>query len=439
MATYTHRFTPATGNDPDISLFHVVERPLYGSSRLGVDAQEVDLATATPTAPTTAHPSQWRYELTDHLGLACPERSRRVQAVVTEELLGLDGNNDQSVDQWAPVLLSAQDYEPFGALLPGRNYSSDSYRFGFNGKENDNEWHGATGTLQDYGMRAYDTRVARFFAVDPIASQYPWYTPYQFAGNTPIVAIDVDGLEPGVVLGNSTQVHAINQFFNTSEINSPNYAAFELKSYFNAELNLENHVRAGNRIKVLYIQVHGTSGSVYLNPGADGAFHTDPVPRGGGLPMRIDDSGISSPDIDWYLGLTKGKSPGEMNELVRENASNPIFAAIYRFQRMAQNVDEDGVIIMGACNAGANPEGIPLGDNLAKSMSALTGRKVLLSKDFVTQGTANGGYVLDRGLTGEHLEEGWSVGSNQGVQSMGAGRDLRLNSSGPLYEFTEKP
>jgi hypothetical protein len=32
--------------------------------------------------------------------------------------------------------------------------------------------------------------------VDPIAPDYPWYTPYQFAGNTPIQAVDLDGLEP---------------------------------------------------------------------------------------------------------------------------------------------------------------------------------------------------------------------------------------------------
>jgi RHS repeat-associated protein len=77
-------------------------------------------------------------------------------------------------------------YEPFGALLPGRNYNSGSTRWGFNGKENDNEVHGATGTFQDYGMRAYDTRVGRFFSVDPIATKFPMLTPYQFAGNTPI-------------------------------------------------------------------------------------------------------------------------------------------------------------------------------------------------------------------------------------------------------------
>lgn len=31
--------------------------------------------------------------------------------------------------------------------------------------------------------------------MDPLTASYPWYTPYQFAGNKPIFAIDLDGLE----------------------------------------------------------------------------------------------------------------------------------------------------------------------------------------------------------------------------------------------------
>jgi Restriction endonuclease fold toxin 5 len=33
-------------------------------------------------------------------------------------------------------------------------------------------------------------------SVDPLTKEFPWYTPYQFAGNTPIGAIDLDGAEP---------------------------------------------------------------------------------------------------------------------------------------------------------------------------------------------------------------------------------------------------
>jgi RHS repeat-associated protein len=47
------------------------------------------------------------------------------------------------------------------------------YRFGFNGKETDEE----TG-LQDYGFRIYHPAISKFLSVDPLAPDYPWYTPY---------------------------------------------------------------------------------------------------------------------------------------------------------------------------------------------------------------------------------------------------------------------
>ncbi len=51
------------------------------------------------------------------------------------------------------------------------------------------------GNFEDYGMRMYNPRIGRFFNVDPLAEFYPELTPYQFASNTPIWAIDLDGLE----------------------------------------------------------------------------------------------------------------------------------------------------------------------------------------------------------------------------------------------------
>ena len=77
--------------------------------------------------------------------------------------------------------------------MPGRQFSSTTgYRYGFNGKEKDNK----DGVVQyDYGFRIYDPRLVRFKSVDPLFRTYPYYTPYQFASNSPIIAIDVDGLE----------------------------------------------------------------------------------------------------------------------------------------------------------------------------------------------------------------------------------------------------
>jgi RHS repeat-associated protein len=79
--------------------------------------------------------------------------------------------------------------------MPGRKYSAGSgYRYGFNGKENDKEVKG-DGNQQDYGMRIYDTRLSRFLSTDPLIKQYPELSPFQFASNTPVQAIDLDGLE----------------------------------------------------------------------------------------------------------------------------------------------------------------------------------------------------------------------------------------------------
>ncbi len=79
--------------------------------------------------------------------------------------------------------------------MPGRKYNSPNYRYGFNGKEKDDEGEFGSITNYDYGFRIYNPAVGRFLSVDPLTREYPWYTPYQFAGNKPIKAVDLDGLE----------------------------------------------------------------------------------------------------------------------------------------------------------------------------------------------------------------------------------------------------
>ncbi|MBO9203113.1 MULTISPECIES: HYD1 signature containing ADP-ribosyltransferase family protein [Niastella] len=130
------------------------------------------------------------YELTNHLG--------NVLVTVTDKKIGVSSpSNSSLIDHYEPDIVSAQDYYPFGMLQPGRSYlspSGDKYRYGFNGKENDNEVKGE-GNQQDYGMRVYDPRLGRFLSVDPLQKTFPGLTPYQFASNGPVTNIDLDGLE----------------------------------------------------------------------------------------------------------------------------------------------------------------------------------------------------------------------------------------------------
>ena len=86
--------------------------------------------------------------------------------------------------------------------MPGRQFvSSSTYRYGFNGKENDKETVGTGNGTQDYGMRIYNPALGKFLSADPLIKKYPELTPYQFASNTPVCAIDLDGLEAFIIHG----------------------------------------------------------------------------------------------------------------------------------------------------------------------------------------------------------------------------------------------
>jgi RHS repeat-associated protein len=149
-------------------------QPIYGSSRLGMYkggniAGERNLGNK-------------HYELTNHLG--------NVLAVVTD-------NINMADDLTTATVVSASDYYPFGLEMAGRTFSALNYAYGFNGKRKDD--NGEFGnTHYDYGFRIYNPEIGKFLSVDPLTSSYPWYTPYQFAGNDPILFIDLDGLEPTI-------------------------------------------------------------------------------------------------------------------------------------------------------------------------------------------------------------------------------------------------
>ncbi|MEC3906116.1 RHS repeat-associated core domain-containing protein [Tamlana sp. 2201CG12-4] len=91
-------------------------------------------------------------------------------------------------------VLTYNDYYSFGQLLPNRHGSSDSYRYGFQGQEKDDEVKGEGNSL-NYTFRMHDPRVGRFLSVDPLAAKFAWFSPYQFSGNRVIDRIELEGAE----------------------------------------------------------------------------------------------------------------------------------------------------------------------------------------------------------------------------------------------------
>ena len=78
------------------------------------------------------------------------------------------------------------------------NFGSPENKLRFNGYEQQNKEFSDGSGLEwyDYKNRFYDNQIGRFFVQDRLATEYVYYSPYQFAGNQVPNAIDLDGLEP---------------------------------------------------------------------------------------------------------------------------------------------------------------------------------------------------------------------------------------------------
>jgi RHS repeat-associated protein len=66
----------------------------------------------------------------------------------------------------------------------------DSYRYGFNGMEKDDEVKGV-GNSYDFGARIYDPRLGLWGSLDGMAK--PYLTPYNFCSNNPLIFFDPNG------------------------------------------------------------------------------------------------------------------------------------------------------------------------------------------------------------------------------------------------------
>jgi YD repeat-containing protein len=149
---------------PDSCTLLLKEQPIYGSSRLGVYAPNKDVTSNTVPSigaqnaqKFTQIRGQRLYELSNWLG--------NVQVVITDKKLAICGSA-QTPAYYEADIQSAQDYYPFGSLMPERNFNSAGYKYGMNGQEKTDEIAGA-GNHTTAEFWEYDTRLGRRWNVDP--------------------------------------------------------------------------------------------------------------------------------------------------------------------------------------------------------------------------------------------------------------------------------
>ena len=230
------------------------EQMIYGSARIGVKKKSGDRIMAnreynTPdpdpffylslSTPLVEYPEnfdkeakqvgQKYYELSNHLS--------NVLAVITDRKLA-----NTTSDGYEADVVSYSDYYPFGMTMPGRNESvADSYRYGYNGKEDDEEVKNGKGKSYDYGMRIYDPRIGRWSSPDPFEDLFAPNSPYSFAINSPIYFVDPDG---GIVDPWVRDKHYKEYVVLIKTLNS--YSLFE-KMYIELDTKERSH---GSKVKV---------------------------------------------------------------------------------------------------------------------------------------------------------------------------------------------
>jgi RHS repeat-associated protein len=220
MATYerTRRYINTTQDNKNnyIDSYALGDHSIYGSSRLGVENGDVTLFSRNykqdyQLSSDVELAKNWVIT-TPGIQLLAPDYTKRVMGKKNYELSNHLGNvlavvTDRKVPSpsytgsYTADVVSYSDYSPYGTLLDGRHgqQNGTDYRYGFQGQEGDKEVKGGDdgeGVSWNYKYRMHDPRIGRFFAVDPLAPKYPYYTPYQFSGNRPIDMAELEGLEP---------------------------------------------------------------------------------------------------------------------------------------------------------------------------------------------------------------------------------------------------
>lgn len=169
------------------------------------------------------------YELTNHLGNVLTNISDRKS--LTDLTIG-------SFSNLVAEVASATDYYPGGMIMSDRHYtySDTTYRYKHQGQESDDEIAGL-GADYFYKYRMSDSRLVRFWSVDPLTAQYPYYSNYQYSGNKLINSIELEGLEE------KESIYADFSFYWERGMHAAAFRSLEFKYPVKGEEGFDNIVK----------------------------------------------------------------------------------------------------------------------------------------------------------------------------------------------------
>ncbi|MCZ2129251.1 MAG: hypothetical protein LC109_03190 [Bacteroidia bacterium] len=128
--------------------------------------------------------AQKQYEMSNHLG--------NVLATVLDRKTGVFDEGADTLMYYVADVVSATLYYPFGSSMMSYSNEEFGYKYSFNGMEKDDEVKGE-GNSYTTDYRMLDTRLGRWYSIDPVFYKFPHINPYNNNLNNPIYYLDSRG------------------------------------------------------------------------------------------------------------------------------------------------------------------------------------------------------------------------------------------------------
>ncbi|MDD2636180.1 MAG: hypothetical protein PHW82_11875 [Bacteroidales bacterium] len=360
------------------------------------------------------------------------------------------GSASLELDESANVI-SYEEYHPFGTSsyrLGTTEAEVSLKRYRYVGKEQDEE----TG-LYYYGARYYAGWLCRFVSVDPLQHKYPYYTPYQYAGNKPITYIDLDGLEeaePNIEKGIAfVSPEMYQQMTENGEINNENWIIRSGTTYEDAydqvmELISEENIRIG----AIFLYMHGTSDN-----------NTSQIPGGPDVNYKCGSYEMANAHTNcggiWILNndlvlFDEFMDIGEV-EFRRKYAGGWVDSWISNeakyindLTKLANTISDDGALIIAACNVGNSNDFLELLFTTINSNVNIFASKVGVREPYSEKATG-GKTILDVDFIHMDEQKGWVVigpvsGEKvTGIENINEYNSFRLflHANGELFNFSK--
>ena len=236
------------------------------------------------------------YEITNYLG--------NVNVVISDRKIW----TGTPTSAFKACVVSRTDYFPFGMEISSRTSNSDTYRFGYNGMESDDETKGS-GNSYTTEFRQYDPRIGRWLSLDPLMAQFPWQSPYCAFDNNPVFFTDPTGL----ATEDWVKKEGSNKWEWDPDVKSP--GAAKTKYGPNTE-----HAAVGTILDGVTIEGSGIVGTVQLLEGRAKYFMDDVVVSAESS-SKADDSFSFGFDLSSTMNASSGYNISNIDDL-RANWQN---------------------------------------------------------------------------------------------------------------------